>query len=62
MAQTILNFTVENTNEKLTPRVGEAVVGEFLKTIKIDQCCNRYLSSYKVIEDMILILSFNHYF
>ena len=43
MAQCILNFTVESTNEKLTPRAGEAVFGEFLKALRVDRLCNKYL-------------------
>ncbi len=43
MTQRLLNFTVESTNERLTPRAGEVVFGEFLKAIRLDQLCNRYL-------------------
>ena len=65
MAQCILNFTVESTNEKLTPRAGEAVFGEFLKAIKIDQLTNKYLPSpqsnrgydpYTFIHPLLLML------
>jgi len=30
MTQTILDFTVESTEEKLTPRVGSILLGELL--------------------------------
>jgi len=43
MAQSVLNFTVESTDEKLTPRAGEAVFGEFLKALRIDKLCNKHL-------------------
>jgi hypothetical protein len=65
MTQTILNFTVESTKEKLTPRAGEAILGEFLKAIKVDQLCNKYLpppksnrgyTPYTFIQPLILML------
>ena len=31
MPQTILSFDIETTNEKLTPRAGVAIFGEYLK-------------------------------
>ena len=40
MAQTILNFTLESTNEKLTPRTGVAVFGEYLKGMNFERLCN----------------------
>ena len=43
MAQSVLEFAVESTNEKLTPRAGEAVFGEFLKALRVDRLCNKYL-------------------
>jgi len=43
MAQSILSFTVESTDEKLTPRAGEAVFGEFLKALGVDRLCNKHL-------------------
>jgi len=43
MAQTVLNFAVESTDERLTPRAGEIVFGEYLKAIGIDKLCNTYL-------------------
>ena len=65
MTQTILNFTVESTKEKLTPRAGEAIFGEFLKAIRVDQLCNKYLplpksnrgyTPYTFIQSLILML------
>jgi hypothetical protein len=65
MAQTVLNFTVESTNEKLTPRAGEAIFGEFLKALGIDTLCNRYLplpqsnrgyAPYTFIQPLLLML------
>jgi len=40
MAQTILNFNLESTDEKLTPRVGIAIFGEYLKGLKLESLCN----------------------
>lgn len=65
MAQSVLNFTVESTEERLTPRAGEAVFGEFLKAIKLDRLCNRYLplpksnrgyDPYTFIHSLVLML------
>jgi len=65
MTQSVLNFTVESTQEKLTPRAGEAIFGEFLKAIKVDQLCNKYLPSpqsnrgyipYTFIQPLMLML------
>jgi hypothetical protein len=65
MAQTILNFTVESTKEKLTPRAGEAIFGEFLKAIRVDKLCNKHLPSpqsnrgyapYTFIQPLMLML------
>ena len=43
MAQTVLNFTVESTDERLTPRAGQIIFGEYLKAIGFDKLCNTYL-------------------
>ena len=65
MAQTVLNFTVESTQEKLTPRAGEAVFAEFLKAIRIDRLCNKHLPSpesnrgytpYTFLQPLLLML------
>jgi hypothetical protein len=65
MTQTILNFTVESTKEKLTPRAGEAIFGEFLKAIRVDKLCNKHLPSpqsnrgytpYTFIQPLMLML------
>ena len=41
MAQTVLNFNISSTNEKLTPRTGVAVFGEYLKGIGFEKLCNK---------------------
>jgi len=43
MTQTILDFAVESTDEKLTPRAGSILLGEYLKGIKLDSLCNIHL-------------------
>jgi hypothetical protein len=43
MAQTVLNFSIASTNEKLTSRSEEIVFGEYLKAIGVDKLCNTYL-------------------
>lgn len=43
MPQTILNFKLESTNEKLTPRTGVAILGEYLKGMKLEMLCNTNL-------------------
>jgi len=43
MSQTVLSFTVEGTDEKLTPRVGQIIFGEYLKAIGFDKLCSTYL-------------------
>ena len=37
MIQRVLKFTVESTNERLTPRAGEAILGEYFKVIGVDR-------------------------
>ncbi len=34
--KTILNFGIESTDEKLTPRVGVVIFGEYLKGTGVD--------------------------
>jgi len=41
--QTVLNFKLESTNEKLTPRTGVAILGEYLKGMQLEELCNSYL-------------------
>jgi len=36
MPQTILNFNLESTYEKLTPRTGIAIIGEYLKGMNLE--------------------------
>jgi hypothetical protein len=43
MPQTILNFKLESTDEKLTPRTGVAIFGEYLKGIDFKSFCNANL-------------------
>ena len=43
MTQSILNFTVAGTDERLTPKAGEAVFGEFLKAIGVDSLYHKHL-------------------
>ena len=43
MPQTILNFNIESTNEKLTPRTGIAILGEYLKGMNLENLCNTNL-------------------
>ncbi len=65
MTQRLLNFTVESTDERLTPRAGEVIFGEFLKAIRLDRLCNRYLPAsrsnhsydpYTFIQPLLLML------
>jgi len=43
MAQTVLNFSIASTDERLTSRSGEILFGEYLKAIGVDKLCNNYL-------------------
>ena len=65
MPQTILNFNIESTNEKLTPRTGVAILGEYLKGMKLEELCNENLpkakrnngySAFEFIFPLILML------
>lgn len=65
MAQRVLNFTVESTEERLTPRAGEIVLGEFFKGIGLDRLCNRHLPApgsnrgyqpYEIVQPLLLML------
>lgn len=47
MAQTVLNFSIDSTDERLTSRSGEIVFGEYLKAIGVDKLCDRYLPQPK---------------
>ena len=47
MTQTILNFKLQPTNEKLTPRTGVAILGEYLKGMKLEELCNTNLPKAK---------------
>ena len=65
MTQTILNFKLESTNEKLTPRTGVAILGEYLKGMNLEKLCNDNLpkakrnngySAFEFIYPLILML------
>ena len=43
MAQSILNFKIESANEKLTPRTGVAIFGEYLKGLQFENLCNTHI-------------------
>ena len=43
MTQTVLNFSIESTDERLTPRSGEILFGEYLKAIGVDRLCDLHL-------------------
>lgn len=43
--QSILNFKIESTNEKLTPRTGVAIFGEYLKGMNLKHLCNSEIKS-----------------
>jgi len=47
MAQTLLNFSTESTDERLTSHSGEIVFGEYLKAIGVDRLCDKYLPQPK---------------
>ena len=47
MTQGVLNFTVECTDERLSPRAGEAVLAEYFKAIGIDTLCNDHFPASK---------------
>ena len=65
MAQTVLNFTIASTDERLTSRSGEIIFGEYLKAIGLDKLCNLYLpqpgsnrdyESFNFIQPLLLML------
>lgn len=41
MTQTILNFKLGSTDEKLTPRAGVAIFGEYFKGMGLESFCNK---------------------
>jgi len=47
MAQTLLNFSIASTDERLTSHSGEIVFGEYLKAIGVDRLCDKYLPQPK---------------
>ncbi|MDQ7066943.1 MAG: hypothetical protein Q9M40_02460 [Sulfurimonas sp.] len=65
MPQKILNFGLQSTNEKLTPRTGVAILGEYLKGMNLEELCNMNLpkakrnngySAFEFIYPLILML------
>ena len=65
MTQSVLNFTIESTDERLTPRSGEIVFGENLKAIGLDRLCdlhlpqpqsNRGYAPFNFIQPLLLML------
>jgi hypothetical protein len=65
MPQTILKFGLESTNEKLTPRTGIAILGEYLKGMNLENLCNTNIplakhpngySPFEFIYPLILML------
>ncbi len=45
--QTTLNFKLQSTNEKLTPRTGVAILGEYFKGMNLETLCNDNLPKAK---------------
>ena len=45
--QNILNFSLETTNEKLTPRTGVVIFGEYLKGLNLKTLCNSEIEPSK---------------
>lgn len=43
MTQTILDFDLTTTNEKLTPRAGTIILGEYIKGLGLEKLCNTNL-------------------
>ena len=65
MAQTVLNFNIASTSEKLTPRTGVAIFGEYLKGLNFEKLCNAHIPNsthykaydpFKFIYPLILML------
>ena len=65
MTQRVLNFTVESTDERLSPRAGEAVLGEYFKAIGLEKLCskhfpasksNRSYRPFEMIQPLLLML------
>ncbi len=58
--QTILEFCIESTLEKLTPRTGVAIFGEYLKGMGFEVLCNKYIpksNHYKAYNPFTFIYS-----
>ncbi len=65
MPQSVLEFAIESTDERLTPRSGEIIFGEYLKAIGLDRLCdlhlphpqsNRGFSPFTFIQSLVMML------
>jgi len=65
MPQGVLNYAVESTDERMTPRAGEIVFGEYLKGIGLEHLCDAHLplpqsnkgyAPFAFIQPLILML------
>ena len=65
MPQTILDFDLATTNEKITPRAGTIILGEYIKGLGLEKLCNlnlpqsksnRGFSQFDFINSLILML------
>jgi len=65
MTQGVLNFTVESTDERLTPRAGAAVLGEYFKAIGLEHLCNSHFPTpgsnhgyrpFEILQPLLLML------
>jgi hypothetical protein len=48
MAQTVLNFSIETTDERLTSRSGEIIFREYLKAIGLDKLIDTHLPQPRI--------------
>jgi hypothetical protein len=67
MPQTILNFNLESTNEKFTPKTGVVIFGEYLKRLSLEKLCStnlplaKHLNEYTPFEFIYpLVLMLHH--
>ena len=47
MAQTLLKFSIASTDERLASQSGEIVFWEYLKAIRVNKLCEKYLPEPK---------------
>ena len=62
MTKNVLNFNLEATDEKLTPRVCVIILGEYLKGLGLEDFCNSNLPLYKVTIHIIHLNLYNRLF